>query len=388
MNRGFLETGIPKLDDMLGGGIPMGKSLLYYIQPGVEGDVFGMQTMHRGLKKGMKVVHITATSPPENVKEDMLSLGFNFDAYKDRFSIVDAYSMLVGIDSKERYVVDDAESIESYDRVIDMAIEENDVIVFGSLSDIFDLCGEEETLEHIKKWTGDAFLHDVTIIANFTAWPYPSFVTEGVKNAFNVVVIIAGVAERVILGQYYSIIKADWTEIEKKMLLFKISRPGGVKAYIPKVLVTGPYNAGKSTFVRSLSIRSVSVDRLGTTIALDHGYIEHGGVSAHIFGTPGQQRFDPILEMLGGEAVGVFLVVDSTNQKSFLRAEKMLDLTKSRGLPCILIANKQDLKDALSVEEIKEKIASLNDIRIVPTVASTGKGVLNALEVLIDDIMK
>jgi hypothetical protein len=388
MNRGFLETGIPKLDDILGGGIPMGKSLLYYIQPGVEGDVFGMQTMHYGLKSGMKIVYITTTSPPENVREDMLGLGFNFGVYNDGFSIVDAYSMLIGMNSEERYVVDDPESIESYDRVMEKVIEENDVIIFGSLSDIFDLCGEEEALEHIKRWTKDAFLRDVAIIANFTAWPYLPVVTEGVKDTFNVVVIIAGVAERVILGQYYSVIKMNSTKVEKKMLLFKIFRPGGVKAYIPKILVTGPYNAGKSTFVRSLSTRSVSVDRLGTTVALDHGYVEHEGVSAHIFGTPGQVRFDPILEKLGGEAVGVFLVVDSTDPKSFPRAKKMLELTRSRGLPCVLIANKQDLKDALSEEKVKEKIAFLNNIHIAPTVASTGKGVLNALEILIDDIMK
>ena len=77
--------------------------------------------------------------------------------------------------------------------------------------------------------------------------------------------------------------------------MFKIVKPGGIKAFIPKVLVTGPFNAGKSTFVRALSTRSVSVDRMGTTIALDHGHIEYGDVTADIFGTPGQARFDPIL---------------------------------------------------------------------------------------------
>ncbi|MCZ7397132.1 MAG: hypothetical protein O8C59_01305 [Candidatus Methanoperedens sp.] len=45
-----IETGIPKLDDFLGGGIPKGKSLIYYIQPGVEGEIFGMQTVYNTLR--------------------------------------------------------------------------------------------------------------------------------------------------------------------------------------------------------------------------------------------------------------------------------------------------------------------------------------------------
>ena len=36
----MVETGIPKLDEFLGGGIPKGKSLVYYSQPGVEGEIF------------------------------------------------------------------------------------------------------------------------------------------------------------------------------------------------------------------------------------------------------------------------------------------------------------------------------------------------------------
>gem|GEM_PF-5732986 len=33
-------------------GIPGGKSIIYYTQPGVEGEVFGMQTAYNALKNG------------------------------------------------------------------------------------------------------------------------------------------------------------------------------------------------------------------------------------------------------------------------------------------------------------------------------------------------
>ena len=168
--------------------------------------------------------------------------------------------------------------------------------------------------------------------------------------------------------------------------MFKIVKPGGIKAFIPKVLVTGPFNAGKSTFVRALSTRSVSVDRMGTTIALDHGHIEYGDVTADIFGTPGQARFDPILKFIANEAMGVFLVVDSTKPGSFPRAKSMLEKTRAKGLPLIVVANKQDIQNALSIEEIRREMKLPESIEIVPTDAVHKRGVFEAFEALIRKI--
>jgi uncharacterized protein len=91
---------------------------------------------------------------------------------------------------------------------------------------------------------------------------------------------VGGIAERVIFGQYFGVLKTDWADHKAQSMLFRVLRPGGIKIYIPKILVTGPFDAGKSTFVHSLSTRAISVDRLGTTIALDHGHIDHKGFSA------------------------------------------------------------------------------------------------------------
>ncbi|MDY6959525.1 MAG: ATPase domain-containing protein, partial [Halobacteriota archaeon] len=65
----MIEIGIPKIDDYLEGGLPIGKSLLYYIHPGVEGDIFGMQTLYTNLQKGHKGICITTTASPETLRE-------------------------------------------------------------------------------------------------------------------------------------------------------------------------------------------------------------------------------------------------------------------------------------------------------------------------------
>ncbi|MCZ7398875.1 MAG: GTP-binding protein [Candidatus Methanoperedens sp.] len=385
----MVETGIPKLDEILGGGIPKGKSLVYYSQPGVEGEVFGMQTVYNTLKSGGNCVFVVSSTIPDIVKGLFKEYGWDIDEYKDRLCLVDAYNPLIGAPSDEKYIVANPDSIESFNKIIIDLIKElpPSTIVFGSLSTIMDLCGEKETIEAVRNWNKMAMLYNHVLVYNFTVWPYTNQTLHLIKEElFNAVISIGSIAERVIFGQYFGILKSDWTKETKKSMLFRVLRPGGIKLFIPKILVTGPFDAGKSTFVHALSTRAISVDRLGTTIAMDHGHVDYKGFSADIFGTPGQERFDPIIKLLSGESMGVILVVDSTNPADFVRAKHMLDITKSYGLPYVVVANKQDMPGALSPEEIREQFNLPDDVPVVSAVAKDKLGVFEAFEVLIDKI--
>lgn len=385
----MVESGIPKLDDFLGGGIPEGKSLVYYNQPGIEGEIFGLQTIYSNLKSGGTGVFVVSSTMPDLIKGQFKEFGWDIELYNDKLFFVDAYNPLIGAPSTEKYVVSHPDKIEDFNKIITDLIKElpPSTIVFGSLSTIMDLCGEKETIEAVRIWNKMAMLYDHVIIYNFTAWPYSEEILDLIKNdLFNAVISIGGIAERVIFGQYFGIFKSDWTEETKKSMLFRVLRPGGIKLYVPKILVTGAFDAGKSTFVHALSTRAISVDRLGTTIALDHGHIDYKGFSADIFGTPGQERFDPIIKLLSGESMGVFLVVDSTNPADFVRAKHMLEITKAYGLPYIIVANKQDVAGALTPEEIKEQFNLPHDVTVVPVVAKDKIGVFEAFEVLINKI--
>ncbi len=232
-----------------------------------------------------------------------------------------------------------------------------------------------------------AMMYDHIMVYNFTAWPYSEETLNEIKgNLFNAVISIGGIAERVIFGQYFGILKSDWAEEIKKSMLFRVLRPGGIKLYIPKIVVTGPFDSGKSTFVHALSTRAVSVDRLGTTVALDHGHIDYKGFSADIFGTPGQERFDPIIKLLSGEAMGVFLIVDSTNPTDFVRAKQMLEITKTYGLPYVIIANKQDLPGAASLREVQRAVAPDAAGAALPCVGTKVSSVRQVLARLIEEV--
>lgn len=385
----MIETGIPKLDDFLGGGIPKGKSLIYYIQPGVEGEIFGMQTIHSTLKSGGTAIFVVSSTIPDIIKGQFKEYGWDIEPFKDKLFFVDSYNPLIGAPSNEKYVVQKPDNINDFNKTMMDIIKETppSTIVFGSLSTIMDLCGEKETIEAVKTWNKMAMLHDHVMVYNFTAWPYSQETLNLIqKDMFNAVISVGGIAERVIFGQYFGILKSDWANEPRKSMLFRVLRPGGIKLFIPKILVTGPFDAGKSTFVHALSTRAISVDRLGTTIAMDHGHVDYKGFSADIFGTPGQERFDPIIKLLSGESMGVFLVVDSTNPADFVRAKHMLEITKSYGLPYVVVANKQDTPGALEPDEIRKQFNLPQDVPVVPVVAKDKIGVFEAFEVLIDKI--
>lgn len=91
-----------------------------------------------------------------------------------------------------------------------------------------------------------------------------------------------------------------------------------------KILVTGPVGAGKTTAITTISDKApittdeTATDRVAaikkrTTVALDFGVVQLDGEDElHLYGTPGQARFDFMWDILSAGALGVLLLVDCT----------------------------------------------------------------------------
>lgn len=116
---------------------------------------------------------------------------------------------------------------------------------------------------------------------------------------------------------------------------------------IVKILVSGPVGAGKTTLIRTLStIPVVNTDELSTeqigksqtTVALDFGQMELGDFSLHLFGTPGQSRFDFMWEVLSEGAFGMLLLVACNRPEDFPNARRILEFVTSRHPIPFLIA--------------------------------------------------
>jgi small GTP-binding protein len=243
-------------------------------------------------------------------------------------------------------------------------------VFVDSVSTFLDMgVNEEDTLDKIGTLIKELNLQGVFIISLFVDWGYDNKIVARVKDIFENIVELKPVERQVIFLSYFNVSKKFGKKNGNLEFPFKVLKPGGVRVFIPKILVTGPYHAGKSSFVQSASTRAVSVNRVGTTIALDFGHVDLGGFAVDLFGTPGQERFDPILELLAGESLGVILVVDSTKPETFGRAMEMVEKTRTTGLPIVIAANKSDLPGALTIKGIKKRMGLPADIPVLPLTA-------------------
>ncbi|MDW8021294.1 MAG: ATPase domain-containing protein [Nitrososphaerota archaeon] len=73
-----VSTGIPKLDQMLGGGLLKGRTYLVTGETGVGKTILSLQFLLDGLKKGERCIYVSLDERIEGVLRGALSLGWDF----------------------------------------------------------------------------------------------------------------------------------------------------------------------------------------------------------------------------------------------------------------------------------------------------------------------
>jgi len=384
------KTHIPKLDDFLGGGVLEGSSVLFYADPGIECEAFGYQTLQNRLEEGDTGFIFTNVTEPSSIIYEFDKFGWDLEKVVDEGSafFVDGSSYFIGAPVNGKYAIEDYSEIEE---VVTKAINDipEGVGVINNLSTLIDYLDPGETVRIIKKWNQVAKDKNTILLYIFTQWDYEADLIDEIKGSMDCLVNLSTIEERVIIGQGFMVTGASWTTPSSSMVLFNIMRPGGIKIFIPKILVTGPFNAGKSSFVKKIAPNSVSVDEMAlgqvpTTVAMDIGHMEYKGFVADVFGTPGQERFDLILDVLSKEAVGAFILVDSTDPKTFARAKEMIKRCNAEAIPKVIVANKQDLPNSLSIAEIRKVMNLGQSIPIVPISIIRDEGIEDAMDALLE----
>lgn len=104
-----------------------------------------------------------------------------------------------------------------------------------------------------------------------------------------------------------------------------------------KIVVGGPFASGKTTLIKTISEVTVvgteanvsdgtSAIKHQTTVAMDFGRLTFGeDCSLHLFGAPGQKRFDMMWEILAEGMIGFILLVPAGQPRSIEEARAILD---------------------------------------------------------------
>ena len=168
-----------------------------------------------------------------------------------------------------------------------------------------------------------------------------------------------------------------------------------------KMVVTGPFSSGKTTFIRSVSEidvvsteRKISTEALRiketTTVAMDFGRITvDDDLVLYLFGTPGQKRFDFMWEILSEGMLGFIVMVDSARPETFREAKSILHTFRAYApTPYVVAANKQDVPDAWNVDDLRIALKLDHKIKMLPCVASDKESVKAALLELLYSILE
>lgn len=152
-----------------------------------------------------------------------------------------------------------------------------------------------------------------------------------------------------------------------------------------RILILGLDAAGKTTILYQLSSGEY-IQKLQPTVAFNLERIEVGNLVLHVWDLGGQYQLRPFWRLYYRETCGIVFVIDSTNvERLDLCSKELYSLLEEEELlnvPLVILANKQDLPNAMSVDELtnKLKLASIKERSwtIYPTSAVTGEGIKDA----------
>lgn len=168
-----------------------------------------------------------------------------------------------------------------------------------------------------------------------------------------------------------------------------------------KMVVTGPFSAGKTVFIQSVSeIDVVSTERKisskeerikdSTTVAMDFGRITiDKSLTLYLFGTPGQKRFDFMWEILSEGMLGFIVIVDSSRPETFREARSILETFRAYApTPYVVAANKQDRRDAWEIDDMRIALRLGSRVKLLDCVATDKEKVKSVILELLYSILE
>ena len=140
-----------------------------------------------------------------------------------------------------------------------------------------------------------------------------------------------------------------------------------------KIIFTGPVGSGKSTAISSISdIPVVTTEEMAsdmtrnrkptTTVAMDYGRLDIGeGERIHLYGTPGQERFNFMWDILINGGLGLILLIDNSRNDPFRDLRFFINAFKDFiGETSVVIGvTRMDLKRTPSIDEYYQEVLSL-----------------------------
>jgi small GTP-binding protein len=169
-----------------------------------------------------------------------------------------------------------------------------------------------------------------------------------------------------------------------------------------KVVVTGPFAAGKTTLISSLSdIPLVSTEKPVTdetratkeltTVSMDFGKITFGegdgAVALYLFGTPGQERFDFMWEVLARGMLGFVVMVDVSRPECVDEARHIIEYFRRLSTVPFVIGANRAVRCPDGLQGLRARLGISEDDIVVACEANERESAKNVLLSLLYEVL-
>lgn len=165
------------------------------------------------------------------------------------------------------------------------------------------------------------------------------------------------------------------------------------------VLILGLDNAGKTTYLEQTktkfnkNYKAMNPGKITTTVGLNIGKIDVDGIRLNFWDLGGQEELQSLWDKYYAESHAIIYVIDSSDTERIDESKKAFDqmiANSSVGnVPLLLLANKQDLEECMSVSAVKNAFKEddhkigRRDIKAMGVSALRGDGVDEGIEWLV-----
>ncbi|MFW9937304.1 MAG: ATP/GTP-binding protein [Candidatus Thorarchaeota archaeon] len=161
-----------------------------------------------------------------------------------------------------------------------------------------------------------------------------------------------------------------------------------------KIVVSGPLQCGKSSFIRKLDENALNVeakarDNKYYTVGMDLGCVKLNGFDVFLFGTPGLLRFNVMRDVVIRGTDGLIFIFDAAHPEKDEDAIVILNSIRKLidpDAPIVYLANKQDIAGARHPEVVKTQNYLPQEAIIFGTSTKTGENLEEALKNLVNQI--
>ncbi|XP_053331088.1 ras-related protein Rab-13 [Spea bombifrons] len=161
-----------------------------------------------------------------------------------------------------------------------------------------------------------------------------------------------------------------------------------------KLLLIGDSGVGKTCLIVRFSEDSFNntyISTIGIDFKIRTTEIQGKKIKLQVWDTAGQERFKTITTAYYRGAMGIILVYDITDERSFENIQNWMKSIKenaSAGVERMLLGNKCDMEHKRKVpKERGEKLAKEHNIRFFETSAKSSQNVDEAFNTLASDIL-